>query len=449
MITHSIPKLPEADPTLFEGMDGTADRLDSPSAVDHRSHLADLRQSLNYLNAMDASDIRDENDPSDTVAKRRAARQTEHDLAFGHFARAYLGAAALRAKDVYEPNSPEYKESWTQFQYFKRQYESPRNAQRRAAYWQELSSAIASLDKTNTTAAEASIAPERRSPGSPQYPTELGTGAEREDILTTREKLQALHADTRARFLPTTHREKTAALSLLNYMDTRNALYSTPRDKIDAQLSEIYDHQIKVSNNKYEAEKKAALGAGDRPSKGPIEHAREAQNIAVDSVRSVINEWDDYRENAGYSVNELILLFELASEQGSPKTTLAELLNDDKRVIDVQPLLRYLDLKSFRDTGELPSFDPLVTREIRPVPEEYDAKNKIVIDTYLNVPDVRKRADEFAEMTEAITVKTLRKVLPDAIKDSMHRREFFSRALRGITGPYRVFAGQTTRTKSA
>lgn len=446
MITRSIPPLPEAQPTLFDELSNQGRELEDPNSVDRLSHLHDLRNAINYFSAMDASGVRDENDPADTVARRRSAQQVEHDLAYAHFARAYFGAAALRHAGVYEPNSPEHKEAWTQFTDFKRLYESPKHAKERNEYWHELTQTIAELEGDDQVSARVTLF-KRRAPDSAHYPKELGEGDEREATLTTREKLQALQADERAGFLPATHREKTAALSLLNYLDTRNPLFSKRQDVVDKQLAEIYDHQINESNKKYEATKRLAKEQPDVVVKHPIDHAREAQEIAVDSVRSVINEWDDYRSNALYSMNELGLLQELATKYGNPRTTLAELLAADKSSIDPQPFLRYLDLRFFRDKGELPSFDPLRTREIRPAPPEYTSKNKIVVDCYLNVPDKEKLAAEFTEVTRAITVKTLRELLPDAIRDSSRRHAFFTRVLHGITGPYGGFAQQVTRKK--
>jgi len=359
---------------------------------------------------------------------------------------------AFRGAEVHEPNSSIYKLAWTAFQGFKNRYASPRNDQAREDYREELSNQIAALEGKEPPYKLA--LPSRRKPDTESYPKKLGEGDERELTLTTREKVRVLaHEDERAGFLPTTHREKNAAVELLDYMsvEIRNPLTGrvlTTPDSIDERLTQIYLRQIGVVRKRYEKEQVAAKEA-EEDWDGPEDQAitAEAREVASDTVRSVINEWDDYRSNALYSLHALVHLDELASKYGQPSTKLAELLSQSEaNGLDVQPLLRYIDLRFFCDTGELPAFDPLRTREIRPAPPEFTTKNKIVVDPYLHVPDRQEQAEEFQAMIEAIDMRTVRELIKDAIKDSQRRHAFFNHALQNITGVHRDYARSVSRS---
>ena len=452
MYTREIPRLPDDQPLDLFNQD-----QDIPGGVSQLHRLHDLRQALNHFNSMDESAVRVEPDirygsprqfdPSNTADARRSAQQAEHDTAFAYFARAYLGAAALRAASAYEPMSPQYKEAWTSFQSFKKQYVSPRRAEARIDFWKQLTNQIASAEGKDEPYELTRPVPGVR-PGDANYPETLGEGKEVENTLTTLEKMHILsQEDTRAGFLPTTHREKNSAVEMLDYVGREisspasGKTLHTP-DRVDQRLGEIFGRQIKARKANYAQARESAGKAGEQWS-GPVDEQieREAVAVAVDTVRSKVQEEDDSFLDAHYSKAMLIQMKQLVENHGSPQTKLVDLLKfPEAKGIDAVPFIRYVVLKFFVESGELPAFDPMVTREIRPAPADKPHKNKIVTDTFQYVPDSDVVIGELEAMKHAITKRTILELIDPAIIDSDNRQRFHGRILRGVGPTHRAYA---------
>lgn len=221
--------------------------------------------------------------------------------------------------------------------------------------------------------------------------------------LPTRERLQAIHEDPRAGFLPTTNEEKNTVLAWLDYLD--NPKYPLG---VNNQLLEIY--------NKHQ-----------RNSKNPAhrEHAKRA-------MLSIPHEVYDFWSNATESLENLTDLSEILSLGQSPKVSLTE-------EVQAHPafgaLIRYRDLARFRDKNQLPSGikNPLMTREDRR-PHLLKGKNKTLEDIYTQkelTPDV---AEYIEQEAAALTIGQARSLLRKAIVDQKARQTFAADRLMDFAG---------------
>jgi hypothetical protein len=226
------------------------------------------------------------------------------------------------------------------------------------------------------------------------------------EVASTKEKLIGLRDDSRAGFLPTTHTEKNQAFEILDYAD--NPQYPT---SINKRLDEIFRHQQKI------AEGKNIQG-------------REKYTYAIDSVRSVVNEWSDHLQEAIRTHAELTKLKELLESGISPHINLVEATEPDgEQTFDYNVLVQYVDLKKFRD-GQTFSFDPLKTKEDRSI--IHDTKNKIIENQYTAFGSLIEIQEFIDAAAEKLSVKDGRQLVEEALSDQAARRLFWYRALKAV-----------------
>ncbi|MBC7581567.1 hypothetical protein H7097_01730 [Aeromicrobium sp.] len=229
----------------------------------------------------------------------------------------------------------------------------------------------------------------------------------------TQSKLEGLRDDHRAGFLPTTHREKSQAFELLDYM--------TPgkyERGVSTRLDQIFFRQQREMKKN-----------GMTP--------RQAQTVAVDSVRSVIREWGDYLANARSSWTKLDSLQTLIDDTPNPNLTLETLLEDEGQGEVVTQLIRYQILRQRRDSERPLGFDPLWVRENRTEPT--DDKHKTVEDVFVHKGEefmdayIKRRASE-------MTVGEVRRTVREAKYDQARRGKFWRAALESLDDDYQQYA---------
>lgn len=239
-------------------------------------------------------------------------------------------------------------------------------------------------------------------------PATLPQGSEL-DILSTPEKLQVLLDDQRANFVPSTHREKTQASYLLDYLDNPHF-----RGGVHDYLAEIYTHNKK------------------------LKHSRLAGSIAV---RSVLYEFADYRTAARNDFQSLKQLETAITAAPNPHLSLSEAIADEN--LDTEccvPFIRYIDVRGVTTGNYRGAHDPLITKEYRRAPGH--GRQKIVHDTY----DVQDRdlfiATYLVERAETITIGESRVLIEPAVSSQEHREAFWTRILGSRMYEYQHFADE-------
>lgn len=222
-------------------------------------------------------------------------------------------------------------------------------------------------------------------------------------IADTHDKLIGLQIANGAGFLPTTNREKNQAFEMLDYLDKD----MFPKG-VTTRLTEIFYRQQRERQK-----------AGDNP--------RRAWDVANDSVRSVVNEWGDYAENAAWSLQSLKSLTQLLDSGLNPRLPLSVVLQDDEEnTADVRPLVRYFDLQALPELPMDGAVESLITRENRAVTAE---KNKTVEDGYTQSVMSEQAEEHVKDILRLMTVKDARKLMPLAIEDQTRRLEFWKTVL--------------------
>jgi len=410
--------------------------MDLGRAVDQLDNYADIELAIGKV---------DKRGPRvHEIPDMKERQQRYHADAYAHFARA---RGAYDRIEQGEDPADVHRETWNQFQAFKGMYDGAtrESYEARRQYKQRLAgnfAALMALD--NEVYIDRVVRSERKTP----YPKYLGEGKddERELTLDTQGKLIGLRDDRRARFLPTTHREKNLAIELLDYLD--NPEY--PKGVHD-RLSQIYARQVNVPLQKVNAAKKEAQERGELyTGKSPEAAWAEGHEIAQDTIRSILHEWGDYVANARYSLHELGAISELIDDTDKPTLTLKEVLAEAGSLApDVRPLLRFMILEAFREKGELPDpiFDPLRTRVIRSA--DLPGKNKLMTDVFLLPADQEHIGEYLTKLEATITVGELRtkKIMKDVVLDSQRRFSFFRDMLGRIpeTSNYYQYAQEAIR----
>jgi len=255
-------------------------------------------------------------------------------------------------------------------------------------------------------------------------PSELSPRQFQFEVANTYDKLIGLRDDNRAGFLPTTNREKSQAFELLDYMDPTKY-----PDGVNQRLKEIFFRQQRVA-----AKEHGLKGA-------------QIYDFAIDSVRSVINEWADYARNAGHSKVTLQALRQHLDSGLSPRISTAEATEPENgKTFDYNVLVRFATLAAFR-VGEKYDFNPLLTREDRTI--NHPHKNKIVEDQYTAVGSLVTVQDYIDSVADKLSVRESRALLPVAIRDQEAREEFWLRALGSVTeGNFAAIAQTAQRSIS-
>lgn len=235
------------------------------------------------------------------------------------------------------------------------------------------------------------------------------------ELADTQIKLEALRDDTRAGFLPTTHREKSQAFELLDYMDTQKY-----PEGVSTRLKEIF----------YRQQREMKL-SGSMPY--------EAHEIAKKSVQSVVHEWGDYYNNARNSWRKLHALSRLINDSPNPNLSLSQLLEDAAQGEVVTQLVRYMCLRDIRDSDKMLGFDPLWTREDREAPT--GTKNKTVEDMFTHQNE-RFMAAYIARYAQRTTIKQIRGLVTEALHDQEARGQFWKKSLTSLDEDFKPYAEQ-------
>ncbi len=241
-----------------------------------------------------------------------------------------------------------------------------------------------------------------------------------EDRLDNRDKLRALGYDPRAGFLPTTHTEKTAALTLLDYIDvpSERGAWRPPHKghpaKTAGQLQEVFRFHEKLHR--------------DAPATGKEEGGR--------ALRSIAFSFGDYLANAIAQKSALDKLKADVADCPNPKVTLAEELGADHP--GIAPLRRFFDLYELRK-GTFPAigFDPLKPRQVRDGIDDPD-RNKYVYDQYTGEDVDPVVAAHIAKLAETFKIGTVRttilrgnfNLIDSAVIDQQKRINFWTGRLR-------------------
>jgi hypothetical protein len=239
------------------------------------------------------------------------------------------------------------------------------------------------------------------------------------ETLDARARLHALNRDPRAGFLPASNNEKNKVMAFLDYLD--NPDYPLG---INNQLLEIFNHQARL----------------DRPDN--LEVARQA-------MVSIPYEIGDMLENGLHSLTSLRGLELEVDDCPNPRVPLAELEIDD--TLAFAALVRYYDLRAFRDKGVVPAGikDPLRGKENRAKAQTLPGKNKTVEDSYTATEPATAITEHIDEAVENLTVGKTRKLVSEAVADQEMRVAFMADRLRDMAqsedSRYAV-AGQTART---
>jgi hypothetical protein len=252
-------------------------------------------------------------------------------------------------------------------------------------------------------------------------PEDVVSGEESEaeyPLADSKTKLEGLREDDRAGFLPTTHREKSQAYELLDYMEPGKY-----ERGVTTRLDEIFYRQQR------EMQKQGMT-------------AREAHDVARDSVRSVIREWGDYYADARHSWVKLEALGKLVADTPNPDLTLESLLDDEAQGETVAQLIRFDILRRHRDTNDIQGFDPLWVREDRSAPTE--EKHKTVEDMFTHQNEgfmaafIQRRAKQ-------MKVGDIRGTVLEAKRDQALRGKFWRGVLESVDKDYQEFTQPALR----
>lgn len=230
------------------------------------------------------------------------------------------------------------------------------------------------------------------------------------ELAETKDKLIGLRDDSRAGFIPTTHREKSQAFELLDYLDP--VKYPTG---VNQRLDEIARHQQKVAQH---------------PDYGHNLRGKAVYEFSQDAVRSVIHEWGDHLQSAIVSHGKLQVLKEFLDSGINPRISVGEAATTDyDEQFEYTELVRFINLKSLRD-GKAIAFDPLRTKEDRTIMHPH--KNKIIEDVHTAKGSSEEIKVYIDEVAHELSVKDGRHLLDEALNDQANRRIFWYRILKGV-----------------
>ncbi len=232
------------------------------------------------------------------------------------------------------------------------------------------------------------------------------------ELATTHIKLEALRDDSRAGFLPTTHREKTSAHELLDYMVPGKYTRG-----VSSRLDEIFSRQQR------EARKR-----GMTPQEG--------HSIAKDTVRSIIREWGDYHANAVSSWTKLDNVQELV-DGIYPSLDIQTLLADQGNGEVLTQIVRYNALRQLRDTDEPLGFDPLWVREDRTRPTE--EKHKTVEDMFTHQNE-EFMAAYVSRRIQGMSAGQIRRGILELKHDQANRGKFWRGVIEALNDDYKEYA---------
>lgn len=200
-----------------------------------------------------------------------------------------------------------------------------------------------------------------------EFTTEPGFEFREPWQLTTQERLQILHDDPRAGFLPATHQEKNWALSLLDYIDIwdpetdlRTPVEGTLR-RTGGQLHEVNLHQ-----------RKAYLVAHGENPKRRNKYLNATQQQAMKegyrAVASIVSSFGDFVDNAVIQKQYLESFKDDLADTDFPLIPLSEEPGLDHPGLPA--FMRFYDLWYWREQGQPPvsDFDPLRTKVKKEVP---------------------------------------------------------------------------------
>lgn len=218
--------------------------------------------------------------------------------------------------------------------------------------------------------------------------------------LDTQEKLIALRDDPHAGFLPFSHKEKSQATEMLDYLGNRQAYPAG----LGNRLQEIF--------------------------------LRNRRDLGEDEARramfSLAYEYGDYALNAKQQHSRLqSLQNELNEEHFKPGVSVAE--DFPAGHLGLPAVIRFIDVLAVREKKTQNTvYDPLKVSEVRSIARnnEDDKQHKKVGDRYTatDIPaEVQQRLDAFMEQT---TIAQLRPVVGQALANEAQRLEFWTNRLR-------------------
>ena len=321
----------------------------------------------------------------ETVAGSIAKRGELHKQAKWEFARAF----------GLQPDSTQTEKTAAKhaFTAFRGKFAHQTNAQRRFNYRKKLEQNVRVLQEQRTAQNRASGARPHKAPrkqADPELPK-----------LGTIDRLQALHEDPRAGFLPATHKEKNQVMAFLDYLD--NPAYPLG---VNNQFFEIHNHQER------EKEKQGgAIPGGAR------------------ALESIIYEFGDYLTQSTHQLEALRDLELRIGECPNPTVSLAEEIGSEHP--GYASLVRYIDLATVRDGGQVPGIkDPLRTKEHRWAAGKEPGKHKTVHDIYTRPDPSETIKDHVAERVQSLTIGQMRQIISEAVTDQELRRSFMAQRLR-------------------
>ncbi len=230
--------------------------------------------------------------------------------------------------------------------------------------------------------------------------------------LNNHEKLKAILNDERAGFLPTTNREKTYILTILDYIDSK-------RGTAD-QLLEVF--------------KKSQ---GFISSKGIIRTAGVGEGRR--SVESLIYELGDYAGDAIKSHSRLAELQNYLSEIYNPRLTLEAAIGQDHS--GFAPLYRYNKLSELFDK-QLPDILPRAIDPMKTVENRWakvgEGKHKKVTDRFMIENPESEIVDSMNEFISNTSILEARHLLSRALINEEQRAKFFTDRLNEVRQLYDV-----------
>lgn len=235
-------------------------------------------------------------------------------------------------------------------------------------------------------------------------------------LLDSRQRLEALQNDPRAKFIPSTHTEKVTALSVL---DAKSRL-------------DVYRYFNETRRKQYKEGRKNGMSD------------EKAKEYAQDAFRSRLHEVGDFLASA---TTDIIALEDLQSKTNdivSPRLKLTESIGWHP---GYAPFVRYLDGVAMQSGKEF-SFSPLTPVEDRPA-QNFDGQHKIIDDPYTapshKTENVSQVQAHIQEVIAAETIGSLRSAvrLPEgnfitrldkAIENQQNRQKFWLHVLESFTG---------------
>jgi len=217
---------------------------------------------------------------------------------------------------------------------------------------------------------------------------------------------------------------------LLDYLERPNGVHE--------QLTEIYDHQVKVMyKQKRNLEAKESLTEEERVYLRTLTR-HHSHELGIAAQKSVGLEIYDYNSNASAHLDQLKTL-EDALGGLSPNLSLEEALSDAdaKAILEAgcATLVQFVDLRRYRDRGIAPTaYDPLRNRETDRGNQPHFEKNKTVNDTY-HVPQpedaIAQRIEMFMKQQKLGDIQAL---LVEAIMDRNNAVTFWSEVKSRLRG---------------